>query len=256
MFADRRAVLPPVFAVLLSVINLGGCGGGAPAQSGSGGHGTGGIETPGTGGSAIDAPGTGGVDDSGSGGVTGDDGGDDEESSDGGSDLVADAGGDGGSCPSVVEQHMDYGYLHTLNNCDPVTYATNPPSSGTHYPNWADYRIWDKPVPWGFLVHELEHGAVVISYRCPAGCNVDLTDVRNFLATLPPDDVCLSRKLISVVPDPNLDVAFAASAWTWTLRADCFDPVAFGDFVSQHYAHGLERICGGGIDLSATGWCP
>ena len=174
---------------------------------------------------------------------------------------VADA--DGGGCQIVVAQHPDEGAWHlgqcTVAGCEcaPTTYLTNPPSSGNHYPIWADYKIYGKPVPWGYLVHDLEHGAVVISYRCPAaGCSVDLTAVRAFVDGLAPDNVCLSRKLITVVPDPDLDVAFAASAWTWTLRASCFDAAAFGDFIDQHYAHGLERICGAGVDLSATGWCP
>jgi hypothetical protein len=100
---------------------------------------------------------------------------------------------------------------------------------------------------------------VVISYRCPsdpAACNVDLTAVQAFIASQAPDDLCLSRKLITLVPDPDLDVAFAASAWTWTLRADCFDAAAFGQFVDDHYAHGRERICSQGIDNAASGWCP
>jgi len=53
-----------------------------------------------------------------------------------------------------------------------------------------------------------------------------------------------------MTPDPNLDVKFAASAWGWTLRADCFDPEAFGDFVGAHYAQGREAVCGQGEDLS------
>lgn len=221
-----------------------GCGGGSPAVTGSGGRGS---------------AGSGG--DSGGAGVTEDAGGDDAafvDASDASDETADDAAGgaDGaGACAAVVENHPSEGNLH-LTQCTATTYLTNPPSSGNHYPVWADYKIYDQPVPWGFLVHDLEHGAVVISYRCAAGCNVDLTAVRAFVAGLAPDDVCLSRKLITVVPDPNLDVAFAASAWTWTLRADCFDPVAFGDFVAQHYAHGLERVCSGGADYSSAGWCP
>ena len=238
--------------MLVAAAPLGACGGATPRFAGGGGRGAeGGADAAaGAGGEAM-------VD------VSGDDGGAGDDVS-GGDDMAAAAadavagGIEAGPCHAVVEQHADEGAVH-IDQCSPTTYLTNPPSSGNHYPIWANYRVYDKPVPWGFLVHQLEHGAVVISYRCPAGpagCNVDLTDVQAFLATLPPDDVCLARKLITVVPDPALDVAFAASAWTWTLRADCFDAAAFGDFVTQHYGQGRERVCSGGIDLSATGWCP
>ncbi|HEY2899011.1 MAG TPA: DUF3105 domain-containing protein [Polyangia bacterium] len=220
-----------------------GCGDGLPMMvTGSGGVGTGGDSSGG-------APG--------SGGDNSDDAGNDDGAG-GGADGMVSGADDGGGCNVVVQNHPDEGANH-VDECSPVTYATNPPSSGNHYPIWAAYQTYAKPVPWGYLVHDLEHGAVVISYRCPSdppACNVDLTAVQAFIASQAPDDICLSRKLITLVPDPDLDVAFAASAWTWTLRADCFDATAFGQFVDAHYAHGRERICSQGIDNSATGWCP
>jgi hypothetical protein len=67
-----------------------------------------------------------------------------------------------------------------------------------------------------------------------------------------PDPFCagtgVTRRTL-MTPDPNLDVPFAASAWTWTLRADCFDPVAFGAFANAHYDMGPEEVCGQGLDL-------
>lgn len=56
---------------------------------------------------------------------------------------------------------------------------------------------------------------------------------------------CTSARVI-LVPDPALaGVRFAASSWTWTLRADCFDETAFGQFVTDHLGRGLETVCGG-----------
>jgi hypothetical protein len=37
--------------------------------------------------------------------------------------------------------------------CAPVQYASKPPSSGTHTTHLAVFRAYDKPVPWGYLVH-------------------------------------------------------------------------------------------------------
>jgi hypothetical protein len=58
-----------------------------------------------------------------------------------------------------------------------------------------------------------------------------------------------------MTPDPHLDVRFAASAWDWTLRANCFDTDAFLAFAQAHYAQGLEPLCNSGEDVigSATG---
>ena len=62
--------------------------------------------------------------------------------------------------------HPNEGQTH-LTLCSTTCYQTNPPSSGNHYPVWPVYKTYDAPVPWGFLVHGLEHGAVIVSYNCP-----------------------------------------------------------------------------------------
>src|SRR5438128_329499 len=38
----------------------------------------------------------------------------------------------------------------------PVTYDSNPPSSGEHYPYWAAFKAFPKPVDPRFWVHDLE----------------------------------------------------------------------------------------------------
>lgn len=137
--------------------------------------------------------------------------------------------------------------------CSPVEYRTKPPSSGNHYPFWAAYKAYATPVPEGFWVHNLEHGTIVISYNCPAGCASDVAAAAQMLAALPQDPECVSlgegvyrRSLMT--PDPKLDVPFAASAWGWTLRARCFDPVAFQAFALAHYNQGPEDLCNQGED--------
>jgi hypothetical protein len=41
-------------------------------------------------------------------------------------------------------------------------YPQTPPVSGTHYPRWAEWGIYDQPVPPQYLLHNLEHGGVVV----------------------------------------------------------------------------------------------
>ena len=161
-----------------------------------------------------------------------------------------DAGGDvieieGGACTAVIAQHPNEGANHV--DCLPVpTYQTKPPSSGNHYAIWADFKTYTTPVPWGHLVHALEHGAIVIVYNCPGGCPDEVAAAQKMIDAFPADPICASpptHRLI-LAPDPTLDVRWAASAWTWTIRATCFDPDAFGAFAQAHYGMGGEDLCG------------
>jgi len=165
---------------------------------------------------------------------------------------------DGNTCNVVVVNQPNDGHGHTAQDCDPVTYASNPPSSGTHYPDWAEYKTYSAPVPWGFLVHCLEHGAIDIVYNCPGGCPDEVAQAQTLIDGLGPDGACDGAPMkVVLVPDPSLDVRWAASAWTWTLRATCFDKQAFAAFIAAHYeGPDTESACGGGLDLSASGWCP
>jgi hypothetical protein len=169
-----------------------------------------------------------------------------------------------GPCAAVVQQHPIEGRVH-VNDCSVVDYKTNPPSSGDHYPSWAAYKTYSAPVPEGFFVHDLEHGAVVLTYNCAApgaepdaqgGCDADVAAATRMLASLPDDPSCLAleaggvRRRSVLTPDPKLDVRFAASAWGWTLRANCFDATVFEAFEQAHYAQGPEDTCLDGVDVS------
>lgn len=163
-------------------------------------------------------------------------------------------GAPSGSCSAAAQQHPIEGFSH-VPVCSPVSFATRPPSSGDHYPIWAAYQSYSSAVPEGFWVHDLEHGAIVITYNCPGGCASDVAAAQAFIDAQPDDPMCDPsagdpRVRLVMTPDPGLDVKFAASAWGWTLRADCFDASAFGAFTAAHYGQGREAVCGQGEDLS------
>ena len=163
---------------------------------------------------------------------------------------------DGHACNVVVASQPIGGHLHS-SDCDPLTFASNPPSSGTHYPDWAKYKTYSAPVPWGFLVHCLEHGAIDIVYNCPDGCPDEVSQAQSLIDGLAPDPGCGAPMKIVLAPEPSLDVRWTASAWTWTLRTTCFDKQAFASFIAAYYqGPDTEAACGGGLDLSASGWCP
>jgi Protein of unknown function (DUF3105) len=169
-------------------------------------------------------------------------------------DAAYEASAPVGPCDAVVQEQAIEGFLH-VPVCSYVAYGTKPPSSGNHYPIWAAYKTYTSPVPEGFFVHNLEHGTIVLTYNCPDGCDDDVTAAQTMLDALPADPDCAAqgsavRRRSLMTPDPDLDVPFAASAWGWTLRAKCFDPVAFQAFALAHYNQGREDICADGLDVS------
>jgi hypothetical protein len=87
--------------------------------------------------------------------------------------------------------------------CSALDYDV-PPSSGTHYSQWAAFGTYEQPVPWGFLVHALEHGAIVLAYRCDAGA--DCTEIRETLQAIvdarPRDSLCRDEVPIRYVLAP------------------------------------------------------
>ena len=48
-----------------------------------------------------------------------------------------------------------------------MSYSTTPPTSGPHWPSPADCGVYDEELPDELIVHNLEHGNVVISYNLP-----------------------------------------------------------------------------------------
>ncbi len=163
----------------------------------------------------------------------------------------------------MLQQHPVEGQTH-VNVCSVVGYQTNPPSSGDHYPIWAAYKIYPAPIPEGFWVHDLEHGAVVLTYNCAAGrgdqasCDADVVAATAMLSSLPDDPACDAlgqgvRRRNVMTPDPALDVRFAASAWGWTLKANCFDKAVFEAFEKAHYGHAPEDLCQDGEDPLSAG---
>jgi hypothetical protein len=133
--------------------------------------------------------------------------------------------------------------------CSDLTYTTNPPSGGDHYLVWAAFQSYDVPVRPGFLVHALEHGAVVFWYNCPEGCADEVATVQGFISDLPEDPLCdgaAAPRRAVLVPYPELGSRWAASAWGHALTADCFDEDAFGEFYSTHVGQAPENFCNDG----------
>lgn len=63
------------------------------------------------------------------------------------------------------EAVADAGRAH-VTDISGVTYTSNPPSSGPHFPVWAKPGVYDRLISAGYLIHSMEHGYVIIWYDC------------------------------------------------------------------------------------------
>lgn len=147
--------------------------------------------------------------------------------------------------------------------CTPITYATNPPSGGNHWGQWVAFKKYTTAVPREMYVHDLEHGAVVLSYRCDDGCPDVVAALGKVFDEAAGDPLCLSagstpKARLVLTPDPKLDTPIAASAWGATYTATCIDVPSLSAFVSANYGKGPEATCYAGEDIEATGgpMCP
>jgi hypothetical protein len=153
-----------------------------------------------------------------------------------------------GLCNAIIVDHGLPTFQH-LAPCSEVSFDTNPPSGGNHYAVWAAFQTYDFPVPPGFIVHSLEHGAVAFWYNCPDGCADEVEEVQDFIDALPEDPLCVGEataRRVILVPNPELESRWAASAWGWTLNAECFDEQVFGDFYEARSGLGREALCANG----------
>ncbi len=153
------------------------------------------------------------------------------------------------SCPVTIDapvtlaaKHVDVGTA--------VTYASNPPAGGPHYPVWATWGVHTTLVPRPYYVHNLEHGGVVLLYKCDdAGtCASSEAFLKSVMAAMQTDTSCQPpvRVRVVITKDDAIPTPFAAAAWGWTYAAECADMGSLLDFVKEHYGHGPENLCNDG----------
>jgi hypothetical protein len=175
-----------------------------------------------------------------------------EESSRGGVGPCVEHADGSAACAVETDEPASEGADHVA-DCAKVSYKSNPPSSGPHYFTWGAFGSYQEPLPRGFWVHAMEHGAVVFSYHGKKGCEDDVAAAEALVSELV-DPGCASDAggssvRVILTPDPLLDTQWAASAWGQTLRAQCFDRDAFKNFFDEHVGHGPEQVCVPGQDF-------
>lgn len=113
---------------------------------------------------------------------------------------------------------------HIPKDTDPGEYNSDPPTSGLHYAEEAEAGFYDENIytyPAGYLVHNLEHGYVIIWYNCDLISESQCSDLKNQIRTVMED---LGGTKFIAYPWPSLDVPVVVTSWTRIQKFETFDP--------------------------------
>lgn len=161
---------------------------------------------------------------------------------------------DFGECEGLVEGLRPEAGIH-MPVGTPISWSSNPPAIGAHYPTWAGWDRHYQQLDRGYYVHNLEHGGVVLLYNCPTGCPEVIESLLDLARNAAPDPTCAApvRNRIIVAADPLMPptVQVAAVAWGQVYTASCFDPYV-GTFMRRRYRHGTEDTCADGNPMSGA----
>lgn len=127
--------------------------------------------------------------------------------------------------PSLVAGTRYYPGLSHEHTQHHVAYPQTPPVGGPHNPYWLRCGVYNQPVPNENAVHDLEHGAVWVTYR-PGTSEHDVKTLEA-LARFDPAYFLLS-------PYPGLPAPVVATAWGLQLQVRSADDPRLAEFVRTY----------------------
>jgi hypothetical protein len=143
--------------------------------------------------------------------------------------VVGSSGGGSGQLPAGTKVFAENNHQHVTGT---VHYDRTPPAGGPHNAVWLNCGVYTQPVANENAVHDLEHGAVWITYR-PNLSSAGVAHLRQFVES---HYVGQERYLV-LSPYPGLPAPVVASAWGAQLRLGGPDDPRLAAFVA-HFAGG------------------
>jgi hypothetical protein len=138
--------------------------------------------------------------------------------------------------------HPEYeGAGHEEKDFKPSDYKTNPPTSGTHFPDWYDDGVYEPGTTpqLGMLVHTLEHGRINVQYK-PGTSKEDVAKLEALLAEQ--ND---GYHMLLYENTTGMDAAIAATAWTQSLTCPAMNDKVFDairTFRARYIDKGPETV--------------
>lgn len=132
----------------------------------------------------------------------------------------------------IGSQHESEGQQH-LKSVDEkhAAYKTDPPTSGPHFTQPAPWGMSEVEIPDEQLVHNLEHGGVVITYK-PDLPDKDIDTLKVIAANLTMRDEQSSNKGFKVILAPRAanKSAVQLSSWRYSLTLGSIDQAKIQQF--------------------------
>jgi hypothetical protein len=123
------------------------------------------------------------------------------------------------SLPSThVEGTVDYAAKYQ---------GMSPPAGGEHNAMWLNCGVYDQPQPSENAVHDLEHGAVWITYDADQVTGGDLSDLQKYAESF--------GGYVTMSPYEGLDTPIALSAWGAQVKVDSVEDQRIKDFMAKYW---------------------
>ncbi len=120
-----------------------------------------------------------------------------------------------------------------------ILYTDQPPSHGSHRPQWAKWGRYEFLPPQRWL-HNLEHGGVALLYH-PCAPRELIDDLLAFARAVPEEEDGGPFRWI-LTPAPDLPTAIAAVTWGRVYQAACFDESELQTFLEAGYRQAPEDV--------------
>lgn len=107
-----------------------------------------------------------------------------------------------------------------------IPYNSNPPTSGPHVGNIAEWGVSTEIIPDEIQVHNLEDGGVVIQYNPDKISKEEITALEEIVKTS-------SRQHLLLAPRYKMGYNIALTAWTRLLPLETVDEIKIKDFIDK-----------------------
>lgn len=130
-----------------------------------------------------------------------------------------------------VQEFADEGTRHLQAN-QTYRYKTNPPTSGPHAVQPAPWGSQAKQTPDQTLVHNLEHGGVIVHYNGLPNPQVDKLE----------SAVDSYRDGVVSNPNPKIDGQVVLTSWRKMRKCEKYSPEVVQAYVKQNCGKGPEKV--------------
>lgn len=133
--------------------------------------------------------------------------------------------------------------------CGPDPYSSIPATSGPHWDpsGIASWGVYSTPQNESQVIHNLEHGGIVIWYDPDALDDAQVAELTSYVESQVSSGISGRYKFILTPWGGNVDLggAVAVTAWRHLLKLDIFDMDAMGAFADENYLRDAPEPNGG-----------